>query len=178
MTMREAFERALAKRKPNSSETLGEKAESLGQDWYLFRSLPKSSGETAVALRGRWRTLRGMISLLDLRKRMAVLEDLAIGLHVRDNESEAFEGVGKIKRIIPTFLVNMTPGFIIYHRDITTGAVVYTAAILDLSDASNQTKIDDFQELGKLISRQAYYSSKARLKHVIPATAEWLGFTK
>lgn len=171
--MQEALEAALA-RKFNTPVrgTPTDQAEKLGNDWYELR-VQNISGEMAIkSLRERWDNLR--------IGNDRIINYLAIGMYVDKSEVEKFVGVREIQRKIRSFLPpHFRPNSIVHgYKSFSTGAEVFTAGIIDLSDPSRPNSEDVFEEFGYQICRQATSGSKLRLEHVLPAAEIWLNSLK
>lgn len=172
MNMQEALDAALAKKfqqSVSSGKYPFSDAEELGNDWYDLRVQP-ISGESAIrALRARWIQLKR-------NPRITLLSYLVDGMHVRDAEDEKFDGVRIIQRKIHSFLPpQYSPDAIVQcFRHFSTGAGVFVAGIIDLSNPSLPNAGTNFKTLGMEIRRQATSGDKLRLEHVVPATKLWL----
>lgn len=172
MSMREAFERARGNRlKKYETEISPQKQiKGLAEDWFTIRALELNPDDIKV-VRARWIDLQPSLIAGELADATQLLQDFATSLKLTNDDDSVFDSVRLLSARLPWFIGNSVQGALVLPRRLTVGAQVFTGAILDLSrDLDKEPWL-----LGSYINDEVGTDyAKARLRHVIPATVQWL----
>lgn len=154
----------------------------VADDWFMMAIGMK--GFFREPLRVQWRVFRELINHNTRPLREHFMHTLASNMHVDANNNIAVETgyAHEIENEIPQLLgVDDLKASLGIPRNITRGAIVFLAANLDLVGINPNFHMKQVTELGRTIldsrekvNRRLDTSDPViRLRHVVPAVAEW-----